>query len=128
MMVRIYTEADRPLVSKWFDGHDSAMLDEEFLPTRGFIVDERIVGWVYLSDSRLAMCGWVVSDPDSPVKKTLEAAKVLVSEMSNYAHDLGYYVMYASTSVRGLGRLYESLGFIPGDTGRTDYIAPTEKV
>lgn len=97
------------------------------LSTRGIVVEENgqkfCAGWVYVTDSKLGWLEWVVTNPESSIKRRKAGLEALVAEALKLATALGIENLFASVSNKNLIKLYLSQGFIKGDTGMTNLIA-----
>lgn len=118
---------DYPEICEWWRTHGFAMIPLAQLSSRGIVVEEGgnkyCAGWVYTTDSKLGWLEWVVTNPESPIKRRKAGLECLVTEALKLGTALGIENLFASVSNKNLIKLYLSQGFTQGDTGMTNLIA-----
>ncbi len=78
------------LVSEWYRLRDLPMPKRTMHPAMGFIVDGRVAGWLYLTDSDIAMIEGVVADPLSVPSLRRQSTDKLIGYLIDTAMMLGY--------------------------------------
>jgi hypothetical protein len=60
--MRLYSPKDYPLFQKWCEAWDYECPEEEYLPPNG-LVTKRMMGFLYLTDSPIAIIEHLICDP-----------------------------------------------------------------
>lgn len=63
MSIRKYKDSDYDLVASWYEARGKQPPDPRRLSTTGFIADERVAGWLYVTDSSMSFIDCVIADP-----------------------------------------------------------------
>lgn len=113
-------EADYPVLSLWWAAHGWSPPHPSVLPKLAVIAqdgDLRVGGaFLYMDNSvGVSMMEWLVTNPDSTGRQSLEAIKHLCDFLAQRAKELGYGVMLTSCKQPGLARIYERNGFTRTD-------------
>lgn len=118
------TDYDNILVGWWKDwGWDSAPL-KDFLPDDGkggiMVMDGEVpvcAGFMYITNSRIAWIDWIVSNKQYRIKPNRkEAIKLLVSSLTEMIRNSGSKYAYTLFKGKDLINVFESNGYIKGDS------------
>lgn len=87
-----------PLLEKWHKDRGEAVPKRKDLPTTGYIADGRVAGWLYMTDSSLALIEGIISDPNTVPSLRKESLNKLVGFLIDLATSFGY------TNILGLSK------------------------
>ena len=121
-MVRPITSEDYDTLVSWWKGHGWEVTPVSCLPPDGFIIEGVCAGWLYLTNSSLALFGWPVGNPDANPKEIREGMKLILEETKCCMRACDRKVMMAFTNRLGLENIYREHGFQVGDELITNYI------
>lgn len=110
MTVR-YKHRYYPMIAEWYDKHAQAAPKPEQLSDLGFIVDNRVAGWIYLTSSNLAIIECVISNPDTIPSLRKESLRKLAGLLVDTAVTLGCTEVLAITKHPGIAELAQHMGF-----------------
>ena len=65
MSLKRVTSKDFPVIVHWYRQRKLTPPDPRALSDVGFIADGRVAGWLYLTNSNIAMIEGIISDPSS---------------------------------------------------------------
>ena len=99
------------MIAGWYLDRDMTPPAPESLSDVGYIVEERVAGWIYLTNSNVAMIEGVISDPNSLPSFRRLATKRLCSTLVDMAVALGYTKVLAITSHPAIMEICETMGF-----------------
>ena len=83
--------------------------------------DNKAMGFLYRTDTPLAMISNLVSDPASDQELRREAVQELVSDLMEIAKLQGYNQVSCATNIKSLGLRFEHLGFLKTDENVSHY-------
>lgn len=101
------------MISEWYEKHGQVAPKQEQLSDMGFIVDNRVAGWVYLTNSNLALIECVISNPDTIPSLRKESLRKLAGLLVDTAVSLGCTEVIAITKHESIAELAQFLGFRP---------------
>jgi hypothetical protein len=117
------TDYDDILVG-WWNQWGWKSPEKDFLPNNGkggvivFDGDTPVcAGFMYLTNSKVAWVDWIISNKEyikKPQRK--DAIKLLVSSLTDICKKAGSKYSYALIKNQSLIEMYESLGYIKGDS------------
>lgn len=81
---------DFPLIVSWYKKHKQRVPDPRALSNTGFIADERVAGWIFLTNSNIALIEGIISDPDSIPSLRRESLNKLIGFMIDFCIASGY--------------------------------------
>lgn len=90
MSLRRVASKDFPMIVQWYRQRNLTPPDPRALSDVGFIADGRVAGWLYLTNSNIAMIEGIISDPNSSSSLRRESIDKLVGFMIDFALQLGY--------------------------------------
>jgi hypothetical protein len=116
MMLTVYDqETHYPILCEWWLAHGWTPMGPDFLPSQGYVIEDVCAGFLYCSDSRVAMIEWVVSNPEAAPRKVVRGLKVLLKGLQNLAAENDYTAVFSFVQQPRLQKLYESTGFVTTD-------------
>lgn len=120
----INTNDYEDILSGWWKDWGFEVPPKDFLPDNGcggiIVYDENIpvcAGFLYTSNSGVAWVEWIISNKNyrkKPQRK--EALVLLIDTLGNIAKKIGYKYLYSPLKGDSLIKIYESLGYVKGDT------------
>jgi hypothetical protein len=102
---------DFPLIVSWYKGHKQAVPDPRALSNTGFIVDNRVAGWVLLTNSNIALIEGIISDPNSIPSLRRESLNKLVGFLIDFCLAAGYTQIIGITKNPRIDLLGKRYGF-----------------
>lgn len=119
LSMRPITAADEPLLASWWVGHGKPIIPAHLWPKRGFIVDERVAGFLFCTDGGLAIIEWIISRPEYDRVKRRRALKQLIALLTGTAMELGYKVTGVFSENSSVISLFKEDGWKPHFTKLT---------
>lgn len=120
MEVRAFRKQDHPLLISWWEGHKWPAIPMTALPTQGLIVYSNgqpvVAGFVYVTDSEVAIMEWLVSDPKSSPFTRSDALIILMEALCDLAKAGGAHFVFSFFKQPRLVARAESIGFKKTDT------------
>ncbi len=110
-MITKYTPKDYPILCKWYAARKLATPSSDGLSTLGFIADNRVAGFLYLTNSNIALIDGLISNPDTSAELRKESLVRLAGTLVDTAMTLGYTNIIAVTKSSSVKRICERLGF-----------------
>lgn len=111
-MIRRYTSKDYDVIANWYIQRKLTPPQPRMLSDMGFIVDNRVVGWLYLTNSNTAFIEWVIARPKTTAYLRRESLAKLVGVLVDTASMLGYDIIFGMSSHPGIGREAKKLGLV----------------
>ena len=122
MICRPLNDQDYDLACKWWTAQDWEPVHEMFLPETGVAVDNICMGWIYLSNSKVAHAEWIIGNPEVHGKSKLRAINTVIDGLTAIAKKHGAKFIFTSIKNSGLMRILENKGFQKTDEGMTNFI------
>jgi hypothetical protein len=122
MEVRQYKPSDYISVASWWVMHDWPVIDADHLPKHGFIVDDKAVGFLYMTDSKIAWLEFIVANPNVSKEDRSEALDLVINKLIDLAKELEFKTVFSSVTHPRLIERYKRHGFVVTDTGMTNMI------
>jgi len=113
MICRPINDQDYALACKWWKAQ---------VPETGVVVDNICMGWIYLSNSKVAHAEWIVGNPEVSGKSKLRAINTVLDGLIEIAKDHGATFIFTSIKNNGLMRILKNRGFQQTDEGMTNFI------
>lgn len=115
MLARRFLELDFDEVEKWFVRRNQPMPDKSLFPKVGFIVDGIAAGFIYFTDSFVAIIDCYISNSDSDSKMRSDALDIITKSLINMARFHKCKVIKCDTQLesvkqRALQHGFKSLG------------------
>lgn len=109
-------------VSTWWNTHKWPVIPLAMLPPTGFVIEGVCAGWLYLTDSPIALLEWVVANPNTPVDERGQGLDALVARLKEEAKARGKsFVFMTAKNERLINRL-EKHGFQRTDEHMTNLL------
>lgn len=102
------------LLGEWLRAHDLApdAIDPELYPPTGYVIDDCVIGFVYLTNAKkVAYIDGVVGDPHADKGRRRAALETLCDCLLSDCSKAGIDVVWAQTDYTGLVGICESRGF-----------------
>ena len=114
----------------WWEDWEWVAPPKDFLPQNGeggiIILDGDVpicAGFLYASNSNLCWVDWIISNKQYRKKPhRTEAIRLLLSNLTTMATNLGFKYSYALIKHRPLIEKYEELGYVKGDNYQVEMI------
>ena len=121
--VRNLTEEDYDILVEWWKQWRWTPPSRDFLPqngTGGVMVNKDdvpiVAGFLYLTNSSVAWCEFIVSNFEYKNKDRKEAIKILINELTLIAENCGAKYVYTVVKNESLKKSYEEMGYVKGST------------
>lgn len=111
MSLKRVTSKDFPVIVHWYRKRNLKVPDPRALSDVGFIADGRVAGWLYLTNSNIAIIEGIISDPDSTSSLRRESLNKLIGCLIDFAVHLGYTQIMGVTKHPGIQTLGKRYGF-----------------
>ena len=116
-MIHIHSykpDRDYETIALWWQAHGLDPIPLEFLPAVGFVVSQVCAGFLYQTDTDLALIEGLVSNPETPAQLRDEALDAVVEALCSEAKKLGYLAISGFTQVPKVVSRAKRHGFKPG--------------
>lgn len=100
-----------PLIRSWYEKRGITPPEARKLPTLGFVVDNKVAGWLYQTDSTTALIDAVIADPDSLPKARRLALRRLAGVLTDTALSMGYTDVIFTSSSPTIQLIGKEMGF-----------------
>lgn len=111
MIVRWKPKLHYKAIASWYHARDMEAPALHQLPELGFIVDDRVAGFIYRTDSSVALIDGVISNPYTlPAARKLSLEK-LAGLLVDTAVQLGYEDIIFTSKNESVKELGERMGF-----------------
>jgi hypothetical protein len=108
---RRFLPSDYEVLKAWTEEHEMQAPDFELLPETGFIVDNVACGFIYLTNSKLAILEGFVTNPKSNKDTRNDALDDITLELMQIAKKSGYKVLKCETRLNAIVKRAEKFGF-----------------
>lgn len=119
--IRLFEEADYPMLCKWWDGWNCPRITLEILPATGYICNDAAAAFLYLANAPIARLAWSISDPKADKKKRSEAIDQVTLFVESQAKKAGALMIYTTTNSFPFCERLKRLGFAEGDRKTTHF-------
>ena len=116
LLFRPLNEEDYEIACGWWDFWFKRSLPKGFLPDdgkSGFMIEKDnqpiACGFLYVTNSKVAFLGWVVSNPEYRQKDRKKIIKKLISNIEEVCVNMGYFYMFTVCSNKHLISMHEDL-------------------
>lgn len=113
MLVSRVLELDFDEIERWFEAHDMTMPHKSLFPPTGFIVRGIAAGFIYFTDSPLAIIDDYISNPTSDLKTRSDALNMITEHLLEIAKRRGCAVVKCDSKIEVIKKRAEALGFTP---------------
>ena len=121
-------EEDFENIEKWLKfWKPNDIFIRDMYPSTGLVIydsytnTDLYVGFVWLTNSKLAPIGFTVRNPYTKIKNK-QTLELLISGLFLYAKELGYDYVISEAESEHLKNVFESLGMINTSNGVSEYI------
>lgn len=114
---RRFCPEDYSQIKEWCKERDVKTLPLHGLADIGFIVDGKAVCFLYTTNSSIAICEGLMTNPNTTKEERLEAMTNVLTCIYNEANRLGFKIFKCDTKFDSVKKLAMSFGF--KDCGRT---------
>lgn len=121
-------EEDFENIEKWLNfWKPNDIFIRDMYPSTGLVIydsytnTDLYVGFVWLTNSKLAPIGFTVRNPYTKIKNK-QTLELLISGLFLYAKELGYDYVISEAESEHLKNVFESLGMINTSNGVSEYI------
>ncbi len=115
-------EKHSKLVRAWGKKHRFPLPPKQMLPAIGYVVNEAACGFLYLTDSKIALLEWVFGNPEKTKEERAEALDVLFSLLEKTAKELKYEMLFTMAGTDAYRSIVERNGFEETDKNVTHHI------
>lgn len=122
MTARAFTPADYAEVASWWEAQGWPVIPPEMLPGTGVVVPGLAAGFLYKTDSAIAILEFVVANPASDKMERRAALDAVIEALLAYAALVGARAVFTSCQHPSLLARYQNHGFQITDTGMTNLI------
>jgi hypothetical protein len=118
LKARALEESDWEIMCSWWKWWRWPEMNRDLLPLNGlgglmvYKEDTPIVaGFLYLTNSKVVILDWIISNPEYKEKDRKEAIELLVSSFEQVAKLNGYNIIFSFTKSTSLINIHEKLGY-----------------
>jgi hypothetical protein len=122
LKARELRESDWDTMQEWWTKWNWPQMSKDLLPMNGcggiMICKEDqpiVVGFLYLTNSKVAWLEWIVSDPEYRDKDRKEALELLINTLENVAINQGYKIILSIGRNKSLIETHKKLGYTVDD-------------
>lgn len=101
-----------PILEGWWEGWKQTPPGPETLPATGFVVADLAAGFLYRTDSSLALIESLVANPASRAEARDAALDAVVEAIAEAAQAAGFDILLAYSSVPAVLRRAQRRGFV----------------
>lgn len=98
-------------IASWYTARGLQAPPQHYLSDLGFIADGRVAGWLYLTNSNVALIEGIISNPNTVPSMRRQALKKLSGLLVDTALSMGYTVIKMESNHPRIQELAEDLGF-----------------
>ena len=99
---RFQPDLHYPTFCKWTRWYELTPLPLQFLPQTGFVVEGVAMGFMYKTDSKMAMIENLSANPTLPRETVTKALDLVVTAIADEGRRLGFEVLVGYTNVRAI--------------------------
>lgn len=119
MISRKLQKSDWSTIQQWWSNWPEwEAPPRDFLPddgSSGLIIEKDnkpiVAGFIYLTNSKVALLEWVISDPKYRSEDRHDAINLLIEKSEKLIKDIGYKYMFTVTKHKGLINKHKKLGW-----------------
>lgn len=114
MLAKVITRFKRhhyKVIKSWYEARGKQAPKEEDLSTLGFVADNRVAGWVYLTNSNVALIEGIIASPLTVPSLRRQSLRKLCSTLVDTAMSLGYTTIIVNTNHPSIEHIATDLGF-----------------
>ena len=116
MNIRKLKKKDFKLAKKWWKAWPEWTAPaEDFLPETGLVVESNkepvMIGFIYLTNAKVALLEWIVSDPDYREDNRKQLLKLLILGAENMLKEMDYKYVFSVCKNQNLINTHKDLGW-----------------
>jgi len=118
LKVRALEESDWEIMCSWWKWWRWPEMNRDLLPLNGLgglmVYKEEtpiVAGFLYLTNSKVVILDWIISNPEYKEKDRKEAIELLVSSFEQVSKLNGYNIIFSFTKSTSLINIHEKLGY-----------------
>ena len=118
VIFRPLEKGDYKTICKWWTWWWKRVLPKDFLPDNGksgFMVEKNNIpvacGFLYITNSKVAFLGWVVSNPEYKDKDRRTLIELLINNIEESSRQMDYKYMFTVCSNKYLIETHKNLGW-----------------
>lgn len=111
MLVRRVLELDFDEIQKWFELRAMPVPDRSIFPKVGFIVNKIAAGFIYFTDSSIAIIDGYISNPKSDTRDRNEALDSITGALIMFARQHKVKLLKCDTALDSIKIRAEASGF-----------------
>lgn len=100
-----------PMLQSWYEARGRKMPNTELLSDMGYIVDGRIAGWLYVTNSSMAMIEGIIADPNTVPSLRRQSLRKLCGFLIDSALMLGFTEIFGISRHPSMTKVGKELGF-----------------
>ena len=114
--IRKLKQGDLTFIRKWWEAWPEWVSPaDDFLPETGVVVESNskpvAAGFIYLTNAKVALLEWIVSDPEYREKNRKQALELLITGAEGIIKDLGYKYSFSICRHKSLIETHKKLGW-----------------
>lgn len=109
--LRRYTHRDYVMIKEWYELRGKKAPSPALLSDLGYIADDRVCGFLYLTNSNMAMIEGIIANPETVPSLRKESLTKLVGYMIDTALLLGYENIFGISKHPSMAKEAERFGF-----------------
>ena len=114
--IRKLIKEDLTFIKKWWEAWPEwTSPADDFLPETGVVVENNgkpvIAGFIYLTNAKVALLEWIISDPEYRNKNRKQALELLITGAEQIIKDLGYKYSFSICRHKSLTETHRKLGW-----------------
>ena len=109
--IRRITPSDYRTIDAWYDKRNRDMPDPKTFSDMGYMADGRVAGWLYVTNSNMAMIEGIIADPDTVPSLRKASLEKLCGFLVDTAVALGYTHIFGITEHPSIEKVCYKLGF-----------------
>jgi hypothetical protein len=109
--LRAFNPLDLDEMNRWYDLRGEPGVKIEMLPRLGFLAPGIAAGFLYQTDSALALVEGLVSNPEALLCKRAKALHLILGALTDAAKDFGFKLVIGSSKKTGPVALTLRQGF-----------------
>jgi len=109
--IRIFKPEDYTQLTGWFKHREMNVPPQDFLSSMGYIVDNVAAGFIYTTNSCVAIIDTYITNPDSDKKDRDIALDWITIHLTAYAKNGGYKIVKCDSSIKKVIKRATNHGF-----------------
>ena len=97
--IRIFKPEDYSQLTGWFKHREMNVPPLDLLSNVGFIADDIAAGFIYTTNSSIAIIDCYISNPDSDIDDRNRALELITIHLISYAKNCGFKLVKCDTTI-----------------------------